>query len=143
MLHFGKSVLVNHTSAVDFVIQHINSEDMCFMPSRHYIVQSVIENTEYFINAEQLRACLNLANLGEVYQMQKVKTHTVAQYGIILMGFIFKLDDTMRVLEENGIQDRVLQDIMANQLSYNTCLYDKKVDLSLLAFLLRNGGSHS
>lgn len=141
LLHFGKSVLVNHTNAVEFVIQNINSHDMAYMPSKLYIVQSIIENIEYFINNDQLNACLSLANLNEVYQVQKAKIHNVAQYGIILMGFIFRLDDTMKLLESIGIQDKVLQDIMANQQSYTTCTYDKKVGVCDAAVFLWHGGA--
>ena len=53
--------------------------------------------------------------------------HNVAQYGIILAGFIFMTEQTMKLLEQHGIQDKVLQDIMTNQISYTSCEYDRKV----------------
>ena len=55
------------------------------------------------------------------------KKHNVGQYGIILAGFIFRLNDTMKVIEENGIQDKVLQEILANYSAYNSSDYDRKV----------------
>lgn len=50
----------------------------------------------------------------------------------------------MNVLEENGIQDKVLLDIMGNQLSYSTSEYDRKVpsldrDLLFGALIPDNG----
>lgn len=135
-LYYGRPLLVNHTSVVEIVLTNLNSDDFGYMPTKQYIIHSIIENCNYFLNQVQFRACLNLANFEEMYQIDKAKPHLPAQYGIILIGFIFRLEETMKMLEEKGIQDKVIQDIMANHNTYIQSLYDRKVVSSYSALVL-------
>jgi hypothetical protein len=128
LLYYGKETLIHRTNSINFVLSNLESPDMHFMANKYYIVHSIIENTEHFLMKDDLIKCLELANLKEVYQNTgSGKKHNVGQYGIFLVGFIFKIEETMKLLEAHGIQDKVVQDIMSNHLLYTGSEYDRKV----------------
>lgn len=128
LLYYGKDAIIHRTRAIDFILLNLDNPDMHYMVNKYYIVHSIIENTEHFLTIEALRKCLELANIKEIYQNNgNGKKHNVGQYGIILVGLIFKLEQTMRLLEEQGIQDKVIQDIMTNHMLYTSSEYDRKV----------------
>ena len=81
-----------------------------------------------------VRACLSYFikdsnKISKWGDKEKEDIHDVPKYGIVLAGFIFKPTETMEILEANGMQDKVISDLLNNDTSYNTNLYDKKVKL--------------
>lgn len=137
LLYYGRDALMHRPASIDFVLTNLDSSDMAYMISKYYIVHSIIENTVHFLPTEAFIKCVEFANLKQLYQAgsSSIK-HNVSQYGIILTGFIFKLEETMRILEERGIQDKAIQDIMTNYMDYTNNEYDRKVSIRNVAFLL-------
>jgi hypothetical protein len=71
-----------------------------------------------------------LINDSKKNNWQKIdQIHYVPSYGIVLAGLVFKPQETITFLEKNALQDKLMQDLMSNYTSYNTCLYDKRVIL--------------
>ena len=43
LLFYGKSIIVNHIRAIEYVIANLNSEEVLMSSTKYYVVQSILE----------------------------------------------------------------------------------------------------